>query len=247
MKIGEKTPWTRMFWSDFAADTYHLDPMHLGIYMKLLLFMYQHARALPSEKRMLAKICGASSDTEQLVINEVINEYFHPFEDPEHGLVYRHHRVEREIEHAWNTQESYKRRGAKGGRPKKSSALAEKNLSFSSAKAERNKPEPEPEPEPERDPEEKKENRVGDRKRSPNAKNRGSRFDLDTLPADWEAFCKSERPDLNPQATFDRFRDHWVSVPGQKGVKLDWKATWRNWVRNERRNNSGAESGPKIV
>jgi hypothetical protein len=29
----------------------------------------------------------------------------------------------------------------------------------------------------------------------------------------------------------DRFRDYWRGMPGQKGVKADWDATWRNWVR----------------
>ena len=29
----------------------------------------------------------------------------------------------------------------------------------------------------------------------------------------------------------DKFRDYWLSVSGSKGVKLDWQATWRNWVR----------------
>ena len=28
-----------------------------------------------------------------------------------------------------------------------------------------------------------------------------------------------------------RFRDYWVSRAGPGGVKLDWQATWRNWVR----------------
>lgn len=28
-----------------------------------------------------------------------------------------------------------------------------------------------------------------------------------------------------------KFRDYWIAQPGQKGVKLDWPATWRNWVR----------------
>lgn len=27
------------------------------------------------------------------------------------------------------------------------------------------------------------------------------------------------------------FCDYWHAQPGQKGVKLDWPATWRNWVR----------------
>ena len=29
------------------------------------------------------------------------------------------------------------------------------------------------------------------------------------------------------------FVDYWVAVPGQRGVKLDWLATWRNDVRRK--------------
>jgi hypothetical protein len=32
----------------------------------------------------------------------------------------------------------------------------------------------------------------------------------------------------------DEFRDYWISVPGSKGVKLDWLATWRNWIRRSK-------------
>lgn len=32
-------------------------------------------------------------------------------------------------------------------------------------------------------------------------------------------------------AELDKFRDYWAAQPGQKGVKTDWPATWRNWVR----------------
>ena len=30
---------------------------------------------------------------------------------------------------------------------------------------------------------------------------------------------------------FQRFSDYWRSQPGQKGVKTNWDATWRNWLR----------------
>jgi hypothetical protein len=33
----------------------------------------------------------------------------------------------------------------------------------------------------------------------------------------------------------NKFRDYWNSQPGQKGVKLDWPATWRNWCRNAKK------------
>ena len=63
---------------------------------------------------------------------------------------------------------------------------------------------------------------------------RGSRFDLQEMPDSWIDFCKQERPDLEPRKTFDAFRDYWIAQPGSKGVKADWTATWRNWIRNTR-------------
>ena len=49
---------------------------------------------------------------------------------------------------------------------------------------------------------------------------------------EWEQFCKETRPELHPIKTFDQFKDYWIAQAGQKGVKLDWFATWRNWVRS---------------
>ena len=63
---------------------------------------------------------------------------------------------------------------------------------------------------------------------------KGSRLSTDfELPETWTEFCKTERPDLNPQKVFDSFKDYWVAKAGSQGVKLDWQATWRNWVRNQ--------------
>lgn len=30
----------------------------------------------------------------------------------------------------------------------------------------------------------------------------------------------------------NKFRDYWIGVPGAKGVKVNWSATWRNWCRS---------------
>lgn len=32
----------------------------------------------------------------------------------------------------------------------------------------------------------------------------------------------------------ETFRDYWRAKAGKEGVKLDWEATWRNWVRREK-------------
>jgi len=63
---------------------------------------------------------------------------------------------------------------------------------------------------------------------------RGTRLPTDfVLPDEWVSFCRQHRPELDPRETFEGFRDYWIAQPSQKGVKTDWTATWRNWVRRQ--------------
>lgn len=62
---------------------------------------------------------------------------------------------------------------------------------------------------------------------------RGTRLASDWTPspedralASQEGFSESE---INREAL--RFRDYWIGRAGSGGVKLDWPATWRNWIR----------------
>ena len=79
---------------------------------------------------------------------------------------------------------------------------------------------------------------------SPKSGARGSR-----IPANWTptpkdyAFASSEgltREDINREA--DKFRDYWIAASGRTACKLDWEATWRNWIRSDLRKRPG--SGP---
>jgi uncharacterized protein YdaU (DUF1376 family) len=64
---------------------------------------------------------------------------------------------------------------------------------------------------------------------------RGSRLANNwILPDEWEYWSNKERPDLNAKQVADQFKDFWCAKPGKDGVKLDWAATWRNWVRNQK-------------
>lgn len=63
------------------------------------------------------------------------------------------------------------------------------------------------------------------------------------LPPDWspdpEGMAFAEQQGLRngrALAELGRFRDYWTAQPGQKGVKTDWPATWRNWVRRASEN-----------
>jgi hypothetical protein len=60
---------------------------------------------------------------------------------------------------------------------------------------------------------------------------KGRRLPTDwTLPDDWRTWCKTKRPDLDPEEVAFAFRNYWVALPGAKACKLDWYATWQNWV-----------------
>jgi hypothetical protein len=37
------------------------------------------------------------------------------------------------------------------------------------------------------------------------------------------------------------FTDHWTAVPGSRGRKVDWTATWRNWLRREQDRQGGRD------
>ena len=73
-----------------------------------------------------------------------------------------------------------------------------------------------------------------EKKTKEESKTTGSRFALTDLPDDWRQFCIEKRPDLNPNELFAEFRDYWIAIPGQRGRKLDWAATWRNRVRDKK-------------
>lgn len=66
---------------------------------------------------------------------------------------------------------------------------------------------------------------------------RGTRITKEwILPEEWAKAALEAYPAWTPaflKLVTDRFRDYWIAVPGQKGVKLDWEATFRNWCRKE--------------
>ena len=62
--------------------------------------------------------------------------------------------------------------------------------------------------------------------------NRGTSFNLETIPEDWKNVAEKLDPDLDPEKLFEEFADYWRAVPGERGRKKDWLATFRNHIRN---------------
>lgn len=75
----------------------------------------------------------------------------------------------------------------------------------------------------------------------PAPRKRGTRipddFHINESMTDWG---RSEFPEFRGAAAETaKFIDYWRALPGQKGVKLDWEATWRNWIRRAAEGGSG--------
>jgi len=82
---------------------------------------------------------------------------------------------------------------------------------------------------------------------------KGTRLPDDwALPDDWWQFAMTEgMDDQSIRREADKFRDYWLAQPGQKGIKLDWQATWRNWIRrrvdDRPRNTTTKPQQPSII
>lgn len=73
-------------------------------------------------------------------------------------------------------------------------------------------------------------------------KNKGTRLSDDwVIPKEWIDWATSEMSvnELAARSEADRFGDYWRSQAGAKGVKANWSATWRNWVRSAIDRNPG--------
>jgi len=71
---------------------------------------------------------------------------------------------------------------------------------------------------------------------------RGTRWSLREYPGHYSKmllYCEDKLgwDEDKTYKVFMEFQDYWLSVSGQKGVKKDWLATWRNWCRKAEERN----------
>lgn len=66
------------------------------------------------------------------------------------------------------------------------------------------------------------------------AAKRGSRVSKDfTITNEMREWAKKDVPLVNVDVKLPEWIDYWTSIPGAKGVKLDWESTWRNGMRKQ--------------
>jgi hypothetical protein len=61
---------------------------------------------------------------------------------------------------------------------------------------------------------------------------RGTRIPNDFhITEEMQTWFSANVTGISSRVELEKFIDYWTSQPGQKGVKTDWVATWRNWMR----------------
>ena len=191
---------------DYISHTIHLSPEEDLAYRRLLDMYYDTELPIPNNIPLVSRRLRMGSD----VVQSVLDEFF---ELTEEG--YKNFRADNEISEYKRFIDKQKANGKLGGRPKKSQRKPTANPSQT-----QKKPNQEP---------------ITTNQEPMVKTQRGSRLPTDwTLPDDWADWAEKERPDLLIYKTADSFRDFWISKPGAGGVKLNWEATWRNWVRSQK-------------
>lgn len=78
---------------------------------------------------------------------------------------------------------------------------------------------------------------VPDEKKRSSGAARAKRLPADWfLPKSWGEWALQNRPGITQEQIrlmADTFKDYWIAKAGSSAAKLDWEATWRNWVRRD--------------
>jgi uncharacterized protein YdaU (DUF1376 family) len=189
---------------DYQSHTSHLSEIEDLVYRRLLDWYYLHETPIPLNEDEVSRQIRMRSHTESISI--VLQEYFERTDD---GWI--HHRANKEIAKA--DEKSVKASASAKARWSKKDANALPTQSESNATH----------------------NTLPiTQDTKPNKENKkGSRLSQDWfLSKSMGEWATQERPDIDVRQVAEQFKDYWIAQPGQKGVKLDWDATWRNWVRN---------------
>lgn len=71
------------------------------------------------------------------------------------------------------------------------------------------------------------------KKRTSSAKRRATRIPQDfTATAEMVAWARAEVPGVDGRRETQKFINYYIAAPDSKGKKVDWVATWRNWMLN---------------
>jgi uncharacterized protein YdaU (DUF1376 family) len=200
-------PYYKAYPRDFFEGTLGMDFEVKAAYRLLLDMIYMHGGRLTDDPRFIAGLLGCSvrkwtSLRAAIVATGKIVVI---------GGYLGNNRADKELDSLKSFQ----------GKQRENASAPRKNnnITEAMAKPKDSHTEPEPDTEPKEEPD-------------GSSKKRASRLPENwSLPDDWrqesiEAGCPANIVDREAE----RFRNYWIAKAGKDAAKLDWRATWRNWI-----------------
>lgn len=214
----------KFYTSDWRADPRlkMCSPAARGMWIELICLMHEAApyghllvHGQPPNEAQLASLTGIPSAELPHLMAEL--ERLGVFSRTKEGVIYSRKLVRMAAKSA-----KARKTGKMGGNP----SLGNKTDNSESVKGQDNGRDKTQKPEA-RDQKKEKEPPDG------GSKKKASRLPADwVLPRPWGDWALAEGlPEPAVRREADKFRDYWLAKAGRDGAKLDWQATWRNWVR----------------
>jgi len=219
---------------DYRRDTSHLTLLEHGVYRQLLDSYYLSESKIPDETKEVCRRLCARTNEEIKAVESVLSEFFRYQE----GWV--HDRCEAEIA-AYIAKASRARTNGKlGGRRARTKVVISGNPDVTQTQANPLTHKP-------INPLLKTKRLVvadastmtvvvsGDvapvAKRSAKGQRLAPEWQLPRAWGEWAVEQGLEAAVVRQEA--EVFHDYWIAQAGSKGIKADWQATWRNWIRRK--------------
>lgn len=217
-------PFIKFYPSDFLGGTSGLSPAERGVYITLLCLIYEMDAPIQRDDARLARRCGAPKAAFVRILNELLDQGKITEAD---GLLSNRRAEKALMDRTNRTQNATHAAKSRWTAPKEK---IQQNQQAENAGAMPGQCVADAKPEARSQKEKETPNGVSKKRRV------GTRLKPDwVLPDDFRDWAIEQN---YPQAAVDRqaeqFRDFWISKTGRDATKLDWFATWRNWMRNAR-------------
>lgn len=215
---------------DYRRDTGHLSLLEHGIYRQLLDTYYLDEKPIPLDEAKVMRTHSVRSAEEMQALKNVLSDFF--VSTPE-GYIHKRCDIEIEAFHAKSSSasESAKVRWERVRAEKQANAMRTHSEGNANQEPITSNHKPVTINQEDSKPQKPKTLKAD--------ASRGSRLPTDwLLPKSWGEWAIEERKDMTVEDVRKiaaSFKDHWISQPSRHGVKADWEATWRNWIRKERR------------
>ena len=211
-------PFMQLYVGDYLADTQELSTEQHGAYLLLLFNLWRHNARLPNDPAKLARIARVTPKRWGRVWDGIEHFFY------EEGEMIGNHRLDIEFQKTVSISKKRKIAGSRGGTANSLKYNTTHQTTACDLLEHSQISEPEEKEEP-----------IGSSKKKPSSTEKAARLPDDwQLPKPWGEWAVAEErlSASEVRRVAEQFKDYWLAAPGSKGMKRDWQATWRNWVRN---------------